>query len=162
VRAFLALAALAFGGGAACTYWLSGILPAMLLPDVPFLAAVYAGLRVAGPAGLAAAAAAALAREVFTSAPPFSLFCSTLAIYVLLRETGTRLFIRLEPAALVVAAVLLLAESLGVSLLMYLGGALHLSPLWGAAEAVRISWTSLAAAPLFAFLDARLRGIERP
>jgi hypothetical protein len=162
VRPFAALAALSFAGGALCTFWLPGILPSMLLPDVPFLAVVYAGLHVAGPAGLAAAAAAALAREVSSSAPPWSLFCSTLALYVILRETGARLFLRMEPVVLLVAALLLLAESLGVCLLLSLRGSLHLSPLWGAGEAVRIAWTALAAAPLFSFLDRLLRGGGRP
>ena len=162
MRFLLSLSALAFGGGALCTYWLSGILPAMLVPDAPFLALVYAGLRVPGPAGFAAAVAASLARETFSSAPPWSLFCSSLALYVILRETGSRLFLRVEPVVLLVTAGLLVAESLGISLLLELRGALHVGPLWWAAEGVRIAWTSLAAAPLFSFLDDRLREGDLP
>ncbi|HZW36998.1 MAG: hypothetical protein ACM319_07445 [Deltaproteobacteria bacterium] len=155
MRQFLVLLAASYAGVAASVWWLSGYVPWFLLPDVPFLAIVYAGLFLGGPAGLLAAIPSAVFREVTVSAPPWTFFLSSMALYFVSREIALRLFVRAEYYILTVVVGLLLAESLSVVLLMLLSGSRPFSLLWGAEEAVRIAWTGLLAVPLYMDLSSR-------
>jgi hypothetical protein len=155
VKQFLVLLAASYVGVAASVWWLSGYVPWFLLPDIPFLAIVYAGLFVGGPAGFLAAIPPAVFREVTVSAPSWTFLLSSLALYFASREIALRLFVRAEYYILTVVVGLLLAESLSVVLLMLLSGSRPFSLLWGAEEAVRIAWTGLLAVPLYMDLSSR-------
>jgi hypothetical protein len=155
MRHFLALLALSYLGAALCVWWLSGFIPWFLLPDFPFLAIVFAGLFVPGIGGFLCALPPAVFREVTTSAPSWSMFLGSLALYFVSREVGRRFFLRAEPHLLAAVASLLLVESVSIVLLLHLAGARPFSFLWGAQEAVRIAWTSLVAIPIFLDLSSR-------
>jgi hypothetical protein len=160
MRPFLVLLAMAYAGAAAGVWWLSGFVPWFLLPDVPFLSIVFAGIFVPGPVGFLAAIPPALIREVTVSATPWTFFLSSMALYFVSREIGLRLFVRAEYYILTVVVALLLAESLSVVALMLLAGSRPFSFLWGAEEAVRIAWTGLLAVPLFMDLSVRWRRVK--
>lgn len=155
MRHFLVLLAASYAGVAASVWWLSGYVPWFLLPDVPFLAIVYAGLFLGGPSGFLAAIPPAVFREVTVSAPPWTFFLSSMALYFVSREIALRLFVRAEYYILTVVVSLLLAESLSIVLLMLMSGSRPFSLLWGAEEAVRIAWTGLLAVPLYMDLSSR-------
>ena len=160
MRQFLVLLAVSYAGAAAGVWWLSGFVPWFLLPDFPFLAIVFAGLFIGGPAGFLAAIPPALFREVTVSAPPWTFFLSSMALYFVSREIGLRLFVRAEYFILSVVVSLLLTESLSVVVLMLLAGSRPFSFLWGAEEAVRIAWTGLLAVPLYMDLSGRWRRVQ--
>lgn len=160
MRYFLALLALSFAGTSANVWVLSGLLPGYLLPDFSFLAILYAGLFVPGPAGFLAALPAAFFREVTAVGPTGSFFCASMALYFFTREVSLRIFIRAEILVLGITAALLLVESLSVGLLLHLRGAHPFSLLWAAEEVVRIAWTSLLAVPLFMGLASRWQQVE--
>lgn len=160
MRYFLALLALSYLGAALCVWWLSGFIPWFLLPDVPFLAIVFAGLFVPGMPGFLSALLPAVFREVTTSAPPWSMFLGSLALYFVSREVGRRFFLRGEVQLLTAVASLLLAESFTIVVLLSLAGARPFSFLWGAQEAVRIAWTSLVAIPVYMDLSSRWRRVR--
>jgi len=147
-------------GAALCVWALSGFIPWFLLPDFPFLAIVFAGLFVPGVTGFLCALPPALFREVTTSAPSWSMFLGSMAIYFAAREIGRRFLLREEPSLLAAVVFLLAAESLSVVLLLTVAGARPFSLLWGAQEAVRIAWTSLIAVPLFLNLSSRWRRVK--
>lgn len=155
MRHFLALLALSYLGAALCVWWFSGFIPWFLLPDFPFLAIVFAGLFVPGIGGFLCALPPAVFREVTTSAPSWSMFLGSIALYFASREVGRRFFLRAEPHLLAAVASLLLVESVSIVLLLHLAGARPFSFLWGAQEAVRIAWTSLVAIPIFLDLSSR-------
>ncbi|HEY7528514.1 MAG TPA: hypothetical protein VH660_05130 [Candidatus Deferrimicrobiaceae bacterium] len=155
MRQFLVLLAASYAGAAASVWWLSGYVPWFLLPDVPFLAIVYAGLFVGGPAGFLAAIPPAVFREITVSAPSWTFFLSSMALYFVSREIALRLFVRAEYYILTVVVGLLLAESLSIVLLMLSAGSRPFSLLWGAEEAVRIAWTGLLAVPAYMDLSGR-------
>lgn len=144
----LVLLAAAYAGAALDTWWLSGFFPRFLLPDVPFLAIVYAALLLPGPPGFAVALGAAFIRELVVSAPPWSFFLASLGIYFAAREAGRRLFVRIEPFAAVAVAAFMLLESLSVSGILLLSKGRFFSLMWGAEEAVRIAWNAVLAVPL--------------
>lgn len=160
MKPVLVLLAGAYAGAALGTWWLSWLLPPYLLPDVPFLAIVYAGLFLPEAPGLLVALAASLLREVVTSAPPWSFFLASLALYFLAREVGRRLFVRMEPFIVATVGGLLLIESVSVALLLTLSGSRPLSPIGAAEEAVRIAWTALLAVPLYMDLSGRWRRVR--
>jgi hypothetical protein len=160
LRYFLALFALSYLGVALCVWTLSGFVPWFLLPDFPFLAIVFAGLFVPGITGFLCALPPALFREITTSAPSWSMFFGSMALYFAAREIGRRFLLRDEPSLLAAVVFLLAAESLSVVLLLSLAGARPFSLLWGAQEAVRIAWTSLIAVPLFLNLSSRWRRVK--
>jgi hypothetical protein len=160
LRYFLTLLALSYLGVALCVFTLSGFVPWFLLPDFPFLAIVFAGLFVPGVTGFLCALPPALFREITTSAPSWSMFLGSMALYFAAREIGRRFLLRDEPSLLVAVVSLLAAESLSVVLLLTLAGARPFSLLWGAQEAVRIAWTSLIAVPLFLDLSSRWRRVK--
>ena len=160
MRQFLVVLALSYAGVAAGVWWLSGFVPWFLVPDMPFLMIVYAGLFVGGPAGFLAAIPPALFRELTVSAPPWTIFLSSMALYFLSREIALDLFIRAEYFILTVVVSLLLAESLSIVGLMLLAGSRPFSFLWGAQEAVRIAWTGLLAVPLYMDLSVRWRRVK--
>jgi hypothetical protein len=160
LKHFLALLALSYLGVALCVWTLSGFIPWFLLPDFPFLAIVFAGLFVPGVTGFLCALPPALFREITTSAPSWSMFLGSMALYFAAREIGRRFLLRDEPSLLAAVASLLVAESLSVVLLLSLAGARPFSPLWGAQEAIRIAWTSLIAVPLFLDLSSRWRRVK--
>ena len=160
MRQFLVVLALSYAGVAAGVWWLSGFVPWFLVPDMPFLMIVYAGLFVGGPAGFLAAIPPALFRELTVSAPPWTIFLSSMALYFLSREIALDLFIRAEYFILTVVVSLLLAESLSIVGLMLLAGSRPFSFLWGAQEAVRIAWTGLLAVPLYMDLSVRWRRVR--
>jgi hypothetical protein len=160
LRYFLALLAMSYLGAALCVWALSGFIPWFLLPDFPFLAIVFAGLFVPGVTGFLCALPPALFREVTTSAPSWSMFLGSMAIYFAAREIGRRFLLRDEPSLLAAVVFLLAAESLSVVLLLTVAGARPFSLLWGAQEAVRIAWTSLIAVPLFLNLSSRWRRVK--
>lgn len=149
------LLAASYAGVAASVWWLSGYVPWFLLPDVPFLAIVYAGLFLGGPAGFLAAIPPAVFREVTVSAPSWTFFLSSMALFFVSREIALRLFVRAEYYILTVVVGLLLTESLSIVILMLLSGSRPFSLLWGAEEAVRIAWTGLLAVPLYMDLSSR-------
>ena len=151
----LALVGATFAGVSVCVWLLSGVVPWYLLPDVPFLAVVYAGLFLPGPAGLLGALAAAFLREIVTSAPSWSFFLSSLAVYFLAREISTRLFVRAEAIVLATVAVLMAVESFSLASLVTAVGGRPFRPLWIGEEAVRIAWTSLLAVPVYLGFSAR-------
>lgn len=155
MRQFLVLLAASYAGVAASVWWLSGFIPWFLLPDIPFLAIVYAGLFLGGPVGFLAAIPPAVFREVTVSAPSWTFFLSSMALYFFSREIALRLFVRAEYYILTVVVGLLLAESLSIVLLVLLSGSRPFSLLWGAEEAVRIAWTGLLAVPLYMDLSSR-------
>ena len=160
MRYFLALLALSYLGVALCVWTLSGFVPWFLLPDFSFLAIAFAGLFVPGVTGFLCALPPALFREITTSAPSWSMFLGSMALYFAAREIGRRFLLRDEPSLLAVVVFLLAAESLSVVLLLFLAGARPFSLLWGAQEAVRIAWTSLIAVPLFLDLSSRWRRVK--
>ncbi|MGE5190263.1 MAG: hypothetical protein ACM3NF_09420 [Gemmatimonadota bacterium] len=155
MRQVLVLVAASFAGTSLSVWWLSGFVPWFLLPDFSFLAIVYAGLFIPGPLGLLAALPPALFRELTVSAPPWSLFLSSLSLFFLAREIGLRLFIRAESFVLSTAAVLLLLESVSMVILSLLVGSRPFTALWVAKEGIRVAWTSLVAVPLFMDLSGR-------
>ncbi len=160
MRYFLALLALSYLGAALCVWWLSGFVPWFLLPDFPLLAILFAGLFVQGVTGFLCAIPPAIFREITTSAPSWSMFLGSMAVYFVAREIGRRIYIRTEPHLLAVVVSLMAGESLSIALLLSLAGASPLSLLWGAQEAVRIAWTSLIAVPLFLDLADRWRRVK--
>lgn len=160
MKQFLVLFSLAFLGASLCVWWLSGFIPWFLLPDFPFLAVVYSGLFVPGVAGFLCALPPALFREITTSAPSWSMFLGSMALYFASREIGRRFLLRNEPSLLSAVVSLLAAESFSVVLLLSLSGARPFSILWGAQEAVRIAWTSLIAVPVFLDLSVRWRRVK--
>jgi len=160
VRYFLTLLALSYLGAALCVWLLSGFIPWFLLPDFPFLAIVFAGLFVPGVTGFLCALPPALFREITTSAPSWSMFLGSMALYFAAREIGRRFLLRDEPSLLAAVGSLLALESLSVVLLLSLAGARPFSLLWGAQEGVRIAWTSLIAVPLFLNLSSRWRRVK--
>lgn len=155
MRRLLVLLAASYAGAAVCAWWLSGFLPHFLLPDIPFISIVFAGLFIQGPLGFIAAIPPAIFREFTMSSPSWTLFISSMALYFAAREIGTRLFMRAEYFILAVVVGLLLAESVSISGLLLLGGSRPYSFLWAAQEAVRIAWTGLIAVPLFMDLSGR-------
>ena len=154
------LLALSYLGASLCVWWLSGFVPWFLLPDLPFLAIVFSGLFVQGIAGFVCALPPALFREITASAPSWSMFLGSMALYFASREIGRRFLLRSEPSLLSAVVLLLAAESLSVVLLLSLAGTRSFSFLWGAQEAVRIAWTSLIAVPLFLDLSVRWRRVK--
>ncbi|HEY5577253.1 MAG TPA: hypothetical protein VIK46_02915 [Deferrimonas sp.] len=160
MRHFLVLLALSYLGASLCVWWLSGFVPWFLLPDLPFLAIVFSGLFVQGIAGFVCALPPALFREITASAPSWSMFLGSMALYFASREIGRRFLLRSEPSLLSAVVLLLAAESLSVVLLLSLAGTRSFSFLWGAQEAVRIAWTSLIAVPLFLDLSVRWRRVK--
>jgi hypothetical protein len=154
------LLALSYLGASLCVWWFSGFVPWFLLPDLPFLAIVFSGLFVQGIAGFVCALPPALFREITASAPSWSMFLGSMALYFASREIGRRFLLRSEPSLLSAVVLLLAAESLSVVLLLSLAGARSFSFLWGAQEAVRIAWTSLIAVPLFLDLSVRWRRVK--
>ena len=160
MKQFLVLFSLAFLGVSLCVWWLSGFIPWFLLPDFPFLAVVYSGLFVPGVAGFLCALPPAIFREITASAPSWSMFLGSMALYFASREIGRRFLLRNEPSLLSAVVSLLAAESFSVVLLLSLSGARPFSILWGAQEAVRIAWTSLIAVPVFLDLSVRWRRVK--
>jgi len=160
LRYFLALFSLSYLGAALCVWGLSGVVPWFLLPDFPFLSIVFAGLFVPGLTGFLCALPPALIREITTSAPSWSMFLGSMALYFAAREIGRRFFLRDEPSLLAAVVSLLSIESLSVVVLLALAGARPVTLLWGAQEAVRIAWTSLIAVPLFLDLSSRWRRVQ--
>lgn len=160
MRHFLALLALSFAGTSVNVWVLSGVLPGFLLPDFPFLAIVYAGLFVPGPAGFLAALPAAFFREVTAGGPPWSFFFASVALYFFTREISLRIFVRAESLVLAVTAALLLIESISIGVLLHVTSAHPFSLLWGAQEAVRIAWTSILAVFLFLGLASRWQRVK--
>ncbi|MFZ2223680.1 MAG: hypothetical protein WAV26_03225 [Candidatus Deferrimicrobium sp.] len=160
MKHFLVLLALSYLGASVCVWWLSGFVPWFLLPDFPFLAIVFSGLFVPGVAGFLCALPPALFREITMSAPSWSMFLGSLALYFASREIGRRFLLRNEPSLLLAVVSFLAAESLSVVLLVSLAGARPFSLLWGAQEAVRIAWTSLIAVPLLLDLSVRWRRVR--
>jgi hypothetical protein len=160
LKHFLVLFALSYLGVSLCVWWLSGFVPWFLLPDFPFLAIVFAGLFVPGVAGFLCVLPPALFREITASAPPWSMFLGSMALYFASREIGRRFLLRSEPSLLSAVVSLMAAESFSVALLLSLSGARPFSFLWGAQEAVRIAWTSLIAVPLFLDLSVRWRRVK--
>ncbi|GAB4368676.1 MAG: hypothetical protein Kow00128_14230 [Deltaproteobacteria bacterium] len=160
MRPFFALIAIAFAGTAGTVWLLSGLLPRFLLPDLSFLAIVYAGLFFPGPLGFLAALLPAFFREVTIGAPPGSIFFASLGFYFLAREIGLRLFFRSEFLILAVVATLLAVESVSIQLLLLASGARSVSLLWGVQETIRIAWTSLIAVFLFMDLSSRWQRVR--
>jgi hypothetical protein len=160
LKHFLVLLALSYLGASVCVWWLSGFVPWFLLPDFPFLAIVFSGLFVPGVAGFLCALPPALFREITMSAPSWSMFLGSLALYFASREVGRRFLLRNEPSLLLAVVSLLAAESFSVVLLISVAGARPFSLLWGAQEAVRIAWTSLIAVPLLLDLSVRWRRVR--
>jgi hypothetical protein len=160
IGSFLLLVAASYAGAALNTWLLSGFIPWYFLPDLPFLAIVFSGLFIPGPMGLFVAIPLALFREVTASAPPWSFFLASLALYFASREIGLRLFIRTESYVLATVCALMAAESLSLVLLVLLSGSRPFSLLWGAQETVRITWTSLLAVPLFMDLSERWQRVK--
>lgn len=154
------LLAMSYLGASLCVWWLSGFVPWFLLPDFPFLAVVFSGLFVPGIAGFLCALPPALFREITASAPSWSMFLGSMALYYASREIGRRFLLRNEPSLLSAVVSLLAVESFSVVLLLSLSGAHPFSFLWGAQEAVRIAWTSLVAVPLFLDLSVRWRRVK--
>jgi len=160
LKHFLVLFALSYLGASLCVWWLSGFVPWFLLPDFPFLAIVFSGLFVQGIAGFVCALPPALFREITASAPSWSMFLGSMALYFASREIGRRFLLRSEPSLLSTVVSLLAAESFSIVLLLTLAGTRSFSFLWGAQEAVRIAWTSLIAVPLFLDLSVRWRRVK--
>jgi hypothetical protein len=160
LRIFLVLFAMSYLGVSLCVWWLSGFIPWFLLPDFSFLAVVFSGLFVPGIGGFLCALPPALFREITASAPSWSMFLGSMALYFASREIGRRFLLRSEPSLLSAVVSLLAAESFSVVLLLYLSGARPFTFLWGAQEAVRIAWTSLIAVPLFLDLSVRWRRVK--
>jgi hypothetical protein len=160
VRQFLALLAVSYSGAAVSVWWFSGFVPWFLLPDLPFLSIVFAGLFIGGPVGFLTAIPPALFREITVSAPPWTFFLSSMALYFLSREIGMRLFVRAEYYILTIVVGLLLTESLSIVGLILLSGSRPFSFLWGAEEAVRIAWTGLLAVPLYMDLSGRWQRVK--
>lgn len=160
MRQFLALLAVSYSGAAVSVWWLSGFVPWFLLPDLPFLSIVFAGLFIGGPVGFLTAIPPALFREITVSAPPWTFFLSSMALYFLSREIGMRLFVRAEYYILTIVVGLLLTESLSIVGLILLSGSRPFSFLWGAEEAVRIAWTGLLAVPLYMDLSGRWQRVK--
>ncbi len=160
VRHFLVLVAASYAGAAAGVWWLSGFVPWFLLPDMSFLSIVFAGLFLPGPIGFLTAIPVAVFREVTVSAPPWTFFLASMALYFFSREIGMRIFLRTEYFILVIVVGLLVAESFSLVVLMMLSGSRSFSALWGIQEAVRIAWTGLLAVPLYMDLSGRWRRVQ--
>jgi cell shape-determining protein MreD len=160
MRPLIVLVSVSFLGAAAGALWLSGFLPWFLIPDFPFLSIVYAGLFLPPTVGILAAVPAAIIREVTLSAPPYSLFMASLALYFASREIGMRLFIRAESFILLTVVGLLLAETFSIMFLVTASGSRPFTFLWGVEEAVRVAWTGLLAVPLFMDLSDRWRRVR--
>lgn len=160
IRHALALVGATFAGASVSIWLLSGFVPWFLLPDVPFLAIVYAGLFLPGPAGFFCALAIAFLREILTSAPSWSFFLSSIALYFFTREISARLFVRAEAIVLATVGILMAAESLSLSVLVTLAGGRPFRFLWLGEEAVRIAWTSLLAVPVFLGFSARWMRVQ--
>jgi hypothetical protein len=160
LKYFIVLFGLSYLGASVCVWWLSGFVPWFLLPDFPFLAVVFSGRFVPGVAGFLCAFPPALFREITASAPSWSMFLGSMALYFASREVGRRFLLRSEPSLLSAVICLLAVESFSVVLLLSLSGARSFSFLWGAQEAVRIAWTSLVAVPLFLDLSVRWRRVK--
>ncbi|MGE5285080.1 MAG: hypothetical protein ACM3OG_08935 [Actinomycetota bacterium] len=160
MKHFLVLLALSYLGASLCVWWLSGFVPWFLLPDFPFLAIVFSGLFVQGIAGFVCALPPALFREITASAPSWSMFLGSMALYFASREIGRRFLLRSEPSILSAVVSLMAAESLSIVFLLSLSGVRSFSLLWGAQEAVRVAWTSLIAVPLFLDLSVRWRRVK--
>lgn len=160
MKHFLVLLAASYMGIAACVWWLSGFVPRFLLPDLPFLAIVYAGIFLQGPVGFLAAIPPAVFREVSGSAPPWTIFLASMALYYFAREIGMRLFLRTEYFILSVVMGLLLLESVSIVFLMKLSGTPSFSFLWVMQEAVRITLTGLIAIPFYNDLSGRWRPVR--
>jgi hypothetical protein len=160
LKAALGLVAIAYAGIALNVWVLSAIVPRFLLPDFGFLAIVYAGLFIPGPAGFLAALLTGLFRETTMSAPPLVFLLSSLSLYFFTREIGSRLFLRAEPFILAAVIGLLAAESISIFLLMAFTGARPFGAFWFAEEAIRIAWTALVAVPAYMFLSLRWRQEE--
>ena len=122
MKLFLVLFGLSYLGASLCVWWLSGFIPWFLLPDFPFLAIVFSGLFVPGVAGFLCALPPALFREITASAPSWSMFLGSVALYFASREIGRRFLLRSEPSLLTAVVSLLAAESFSVVLLLYLYG----------------------------------------
>jgi len=160
LRYFLALLSLSYLGAALCIWGLSGMVPWFLLPDFPFLSIVFAGLFVPGPVGFLSALFPALIREITTSAPSWSIFLGSMALYFAAREIGCRFLLRDEPSLLAAVVSCMAVESLSMIVLLAMSGSRPFTFLWGAQEAVRIAWTSLIAVPLFMDLSSRWRRVQ--
>ena len=160
MKYFLVLLTLSYLGVSLCVWWLSWFIPWFLLPDFPFLAIVFSGFFVPGIAGFLCALPPALFREITASAPSWSMFLGSMALYFASREIARRFLLRNEPSILAAIASLMAIESFSVALLLSLAGARPFSFLWGAQEAVRIAWTSLTAVPLFLDLSVRWRRVR--
>lgn len=160
MKLFLAVLLGSFAGTAVNVWWLSGFIPWFLLPDYSFLAIVFSGLFLSGPVGFLAALAPALFREMTVSAPPWTIFFGSMALFFLAREMALRVFVRTESFVLAVVAGLLLLESVSIVTLLLMAGSRPFSVLWGAKEAVRIAWTSLLAVPIFMDLSDRWRRVR--
>jgi len=93
------LFALSYLGASFCVWWLSGFVPWFLLPDFPFLAIVFSGLFVRDR-GIPVRAPPALFREITASAPSWSMFLGSMALYFASREIGRRFHLRNEPSLL--------------------------------------------------------------
>jgi len=87
LRHFLVLFALSYLGASFCVWGLSGFVPWFLLPDFPFFAIVFSGLFVPGIAD-SCARSPALFREITASAPSWSMFLGSMALYFASREIG--------------------------------------------------------------------------
>ncbi len=160
MKHFLVLLAASYAGVAASVWWLSGFVPRFLLPDLPFLSIVYAGLFLQGPIGFLAAIPPAIFREVSGSAPPWTIFLASMALYYFAREIGERLLLRTEYFILLIVMGLLLAESVSLVVLMRVSGSPAFSLLWMMQEAVRITWTGLIAVPFYNDLSGRWRPVR--
>jgi len=134
--------------------------PWFLLPDFSFLSIVFAGLFIQGPLGFFCALLPALIREITTSGSPWSIFFGSIALYFASREISRHFIIRDEYSLLATVVALLTLESLSIVILLMLAGSASFSLLWGAQEAIRITWTSLIAIPLFMDLSGRWRRVK--
>ncbi len=123
MRYFLALLSLSYLGAALCIWGLSGMVPWFLLPDFPFLSIVFAGLFVPGPVGFLCAVFPALIREITTSAPSWSIFLGSMALYFAAREIGCRFLLRDEPSLLAAVVSCMAVESLSMIVLLAMSGA---------------------------------------
>ena len=147
-------------GASLCVWGFSTVAPWFLLPDLPFLSIVYAGMFIQGPLGFLCALGPALIREVTSSGPPWSIFLGSMAIYLASNGISRRFMLRDEYSLLAAVSSLMAVESLTIVVLLKLAGAQSFGVFWGAQEAVRIAWTSLIAIPLFMHLSSRWRKVK--
>ncbi|MCL1926857.1 MAG: hypothetical protein FWF95_06965 [Syntrophorhabdaceae bacterium] len=160
MRYFLVLLSISYLGASLCVWGLSRIVPWFLLPDFSFLSIVFAGLFIQGPLGFFCALFPAIIREITTAASPWSIFFGSMALYFATREISSHFIIRDEYSLLAMVVALLALESLSIVAMLMLDGAGSFSLLWGAQEAVRITWTSLIAVPLFMDLSRKWRRVK--